>query len=458
MIGIVTETTSQKDGPADLEQFPPWFTENKKGEEMASMLKMAKQQLEAALPYANIDGESWERLQYPTRIIQVSIPCRHDDGTLKVYRAFRCQYDDTLGPTKGGIRFHPSVDRDHVEALAFWMTFKCAAVKLPFGGAKGGISVDATKLSHRELERLSRLYIDAFGDFIGPDEDIPAPDMYTDEKVMGWMYDEYRMMKGGHPLDVITGKPAALGGLEERKSATGYGGYYVLEKVIRDYRKDKDLSDLTVAVQGFGKVGYWFAEKCHRKGIKVVAISNEYGGTYNPNGLDVEHCRESLGKERGNSWQAVDGQLITNDELLALDVDVLVPAAVEGVLTKNNAHAVRADIILELANGPTTLQADSVFEDKGIWVVPDILSNAGGVIVSYFEWLQNRHAEERTHEKIEHDLKSKMQYATEKMMNRHLEKGMSHRTAAYALALKRISEAKECLGTKDYFRPTSANC
>lgn len=422
---------------------------------MASMLKMAKQQLEAALPYANIDSESWERLQFPARLVQMSIPCRHDDGTLKVYKAFRCQYDDTLGPTKGGIRFHPSVDRDHVEALAFWMTFKCAAVKLPYGGAKGGISVDATKLSNRELERLSRLYIDAFGDFIGPDKDIPAPDMYTDERVMGWMYDEYRMMRGGHPLDIITGKPAALGGLEERKSATGYGGYYVLEKIIKDYRPDKRLSDLKVAIQGFGKVGYWFAEKCQRKGIKVVALSNEFGGIYNDKGINIDQCRRTLGERQGNNWDNVEGDLISNTALLGLEADILVPAAVENVLTKETAPRVNADIVLELANGPTTLEADSILEDKGVWVIPDILSNAGGVVVSYFEWLQNRHAEERTHEKIEHDLKSKMQYATEKMMNRHLDKGMSMRTAAYALALKRISEAKECLGTKHYFRPNS---
>ena len=450
---LVTETIETKEIRDDL---PDNSVVHRKVS-MASMLNMAKKQLEAALPYANIDSESWERLQYPARILQVSIPCRHDDGTLKMYKAYRCQYDDTLGPTKGGIRYHPSVDRDHVEALAFWMTFKCAAVKLPFGGAKGGISVDATKISHRELERLSRLYIDKFGDFIGPDDDIPAPDMYTDEKVMGWMYDEYRMMKGGHPRDVITGKPVTLGGLEERKSATGYGGYYVLEKIFREYKADNDIKDLKIAVQGFGKVGYWFAEKCHKKGMKVVAISNEYGGVYNPQGLNINSCRDILGQERGNNWHEIEGEQITNDELLQLDVDVLAPAAVENVITERNADNVKAKIVLELANGPTTLEADAILEDKGIWVLPDILCNAGGVVVSYFEWLQNRHAEERTHEKIEHDLKSKMQYATEKMMNRHLEKGMSHRTAAYALALKRISEAKECLGTKNYFKPTSAN-
>lgn len=413
---------------------------------------MAKKQLEAALPYANIDTESWERLQYPSKILQCSIPCRHDDGTLKIYKAYRCQYDDTLGPTKGGIRYHPKVDRDHVEALAFWMTFKCAALKLPFGGAKGGVAVDATKLSPRELERISRLYIDAFGDFIGPDEDIPAPDMYTDERVMGWMYDEYRMMHGGHPLDVVTGKPAALGGLAERRSSTGYGGYYVLEKIIRDYRKDLDMDKLSVAIQGFGKVGYWFAEKCARKGLNVVAISNEHGGIYNADGINIDECREKL--VTGEEWDRINGRVITNEELLALDVDILTPAAVENAITEHNVHNIKAKIVLELANGPTTLEADKVLEDKGVWVVPDILANAGGVVVSYFEWLQNRHAEERSHEKIEHDLKSKMQYATEKTLVRHLDKGMSLRTAAYALALKRIGEAKECLGTKHYFKPS----
>jgi len=419
---------------------------------MSSMLTMAKKQLEAAWPYAKFDDEIWHKLQYPERIQQVSIPCRHDDGTLKFYKAYRCQYDSTLGPTKGGLRYHPNVDRDHVEALAFWMTFKCAALKLPFGGAKGGIAVDATKLSPRELERISRLYIDAFKDFIGPDEDIAAPDMYTDERVMGWMYDEYRLIKGGHPRDIITGKPAVLGGLEERTSATGYGGFYTLEKVIKDYRTDMSMDQITVAVQGFGKVGYWFAEMCQRQGVKVVALSNEYGAVYDPEGLDVVECRNSLNKTKDRSWGLTDKTIISNEELLALDVDVLVPAAVENVITKDNVDSIKAKIILELANGPTTSEGDAVLNERGIWVIPDIIANAGGVVVSYFEWLQNRHAEERTHEKIEHDLKEKMQYAVEKMMQRREEHDIPLRTAAYLLALKRIGEAKQCLGTKNYFR------
>lgn len=419
------------------------------------MLRTAKKQLEACLPYANIDNESWERLQHPAKLMECSIPCRHDDGTLKVYKAFRCQYDTTLGPAKGGIRYHLNVDRDHVEALAFWMTFKCAAVKLPYGGAKGGISVDATKLSNRELERLSRLYIDSFHDFLGPDVDIAAPDMYTDERVMGWMYDEYRLIKGGHPKDFITGKPIALGGMKERTVATGYGGYYVLEKIVRDYWKKKTISNITVAVQGFGKVGYWVAEKCWKEGMKVVAVTNEFGGIYNPNGINIPECREALNESGGKDWSKVSGDFICNNAILGLDVDVLIPAAVENVLTAETADMVKASIVLELANGPTTNEGDDILNDKGIWVVPDIVANAGGVVVSYFEWLQNRHAEERSHDKIIADLKSKMNDATDKMMARHLDKGMSLRTAAYALALKQIGEASEALGTKNFFTRNS---
>lgn len=418
---------------------------------MSSMLQNAKKQLEACLPYANIDSESWERLQHPAKIVECSIPCRHDDGTLKVYKAFRCQYDTTLGPAKGGIRYHPNVDRDHVEALAFWMTFKCAALKLPYGGAKGGIAVDATKLSHREMERISRLYIDCFHEFLGPDRDVAAPDMYTDERVMGWMYDEYRLINGGHPKDFITGKPVALGGLKERTVATGYGGYYVLETIINDYWKQKQISDITVAVQGFGKVGFWVAEKCWREGMKVVAISNEFGGIYNSTGINVEECRNILGPSSGKDWHLVPGTVIDNYELLRLSVDVLIPAALENVLDETTAKTVDAKIVLELANGPTTSEGDAILNEKGIWVVPDIVANAGGVVVSYFEWLQNRHAEERSHDRIMSDLKDKMNDATHKMMSRHIDKGMNLRTAAYVLAMKRIGEASEALGTKNYF-------
>lgn len=415
------------------------------------MLQDVKKHLEIAYQHANVNKETLEILQCPERIIEANIHMRHDDGTLKIYKAFRCQYSSVLGPYKGGIRFHPSVASEEIETLGFLMTFKNACVSIPFGSAKGGISIDSTKLSNRELERISRLYVNCFNEFLGPDKDIPAPDMYTDERVMAWMYDEYRLIHGGHPKDFITGKPVSLGGLKERTVATGYGGYYVLEKIVKEYWKKKDVSDVTVAVQGFGKVGYWIAEKCWREGMKVVAITNEFGGIYNDVGINVPECREILGKTHGKSWDLVQGTLIGNMDIFNLDVDVLIPAAVENVLDGQTAKMVKAKIVLEMANAPTTNEADEFLKGQGILVIPDIVANAGGVIVSYFEWLQNRHAEKRGYERIMSDLKGKMCEATDMMMSIHLDKGISPRTAAYVLALDRIGEASEALGTKNYF-------
>jgi glutamate dehydrogenase (NADP+) len=417
-----------------------------------SMLEDAKKQLEAAYQYANIDPESWERLQYPQKTLQVSLPIRLDDGTLKMFKAYRCQYDSTLGPTKGGIRFYQNVSRDEVEALAFWMTFKCAAIKVPFGGAKGGICVNARDLSHRELERLSKAYVAAFADFIGPDEDIPAPDVGTAERVMGWMFSEYRKIKGGHPRDVVTGKPVALGGIPGRKSATGYGGYYVLDYLLKNHAWQFNIpskDDLKVAIQGFGQVGYWFAEALYRNGIKVVGLTNEYGGAYDERGLNIPACRHALNQSESKKWE--HGTKITNEELFALDVDILVPAAIENVITKDNVNDIKAKIVFELANGPTTNEADRILEDRNTVIVPDILANAGGVVVSYFEWLQNRTAQYKSEEEVEKELKDYMEYATNRVMTRHLEHKISLRTATYVLALKRIGEANESLGNKSYF-------
>lgn len=420
---------------------------------MGGLLEEAKKQLDAAYQYAEIDPESWERLQYPQRTLQVAIPMRHDDGTLQMYKAFRSQYDTTLGPAKGGIRYHPNVSRDHCEALAFWMTFKCAALKVPFGGGKGGICVDATSLSHRELERLSKAYITAIMDFIGPDVDIPAPDLYTDERTMGWMYSEYKRIRGGHPKDILTGKPVALGGIEGRNSATGYGGYYCLESFLRRGTTRTipvQPEDTTVAIQGFGKVGYWFAEKCFRNGMKVVAMSNEYGGVHDPRGLNVPACREALNESDHKDWGG--GTPITNEELLSIKADVLVPAAIENVITKENAAKVQAKLVLELANGPTTNAADKILGEKDIIVIPDILANAGGVVVSYFEWLQNRLGQERKLAQVDTDLRDMMKYATDKVMTIRQNNGIPIRTATYVLALKRIAQANECIGTKGYFQ------
>ncbi len=422
-----------------------------------SMLEAAKRQLEDAYPFAEIDEESWLKLQYPQKTLQVAIPMRHDDGSLKMYMAYRSQYNDTMGPCKGGIRFHPKVDRDHVEALGFWMTFKCACVKVPFGGSKGGVCVDANSLSHRELERLSKAYIDAFVDFIGPDTDIPAPDVATDERVMGWMYSEYRKIKGGHPKAVITGLPVALGGIEGRSSATGYGGYYCLENVIahRDELNLKVTGPIDVAVQGFGKVGYWFCEKLAKdKRYRVIAVSNEYSGVYMDTSgpaFDPDLAMKCLQESNWRDWG--QGLPISNDDLLSIECDVLVPAAIENVITKDNANTVRARVVLELANGPTTNDGDAILNERGVVVVPDILANAGGVIVSYFEWLQNRNAQQKTVEEVDKGLKEMVTYATERTIARKNKyKIPSLRTSAYALALKRIGMANECLGTFHYFK------
>jgi len=416
------------------------------------MLEEAKKQLEAAYKFAQIDDESWLRLQHPQKTLSVSLPVRHDDGSLKMYKAYRCQYDTTLGPAKGGIRYHPSVNQDHCEALAFWMTFKCACLKLPYGGAKGGISVDATKLSNRELERISKEYIASMADFIGPDSDIPAPDLYTDERIMGWMYSEYKMIKGGHPKDIITGKPVALGGIEGRSSATGHGGYYVLEKILKSGIKEvpSNPEDIKIAIQGFGKVGYWLAEKCFRSGMKVVAITNEYGGVYNKHGLNIMSCRKCLDQSQGQEWG--EGEKITNEELWDLDVDVVAPAAIENVVNKDVAEKIKSKIVLEMANGPTTNEGDAILNDKKILVVPDILANGGGVVVSYFEWLQNRTAISRSLDKVETDLKDMMDYATDRVLGLYTKHNVPARTAAYVLALKRINDANVCLGSKGYFQ------
>lgn len=416
------------------------------------MLEGAKQQLEAAYKFAKINSETWEKLQYPDRIVQVSLPMRHDDGSVKVYKAYRCQYNNLRGPYKGGIRYHSSVSREHVESLAFWMTFKNAVVGVPFGGAKGGIAVNAQELSNRELERLSKAYVDAFSEDIGPDIDIPAPDMYTNERVMSFMFNEYKKIHGGHPLGVVTGKPLAIGGVEGRSSATGYGGFYVMNYLLDKFGYKLKLSNkkkLRIAVQGFGQVGYWFAERLQREGYKVVALGNVYGAVYDEKGLNVTAARTHLDENNHKVWG--QGTELTNEELLELDVDVLVPAAIENVITKDNVKNIKAKIILELANGPTTFEADQILTENGVLIIPDILANAGGVTVSYFEWLQNRIATRKSYEDVQKDLKYMMENATEEVMRRHLEYGISPRTAAYLLALERLGAADAVYGDKDYF-------
>ncbi|MFH1918286.1 MAG: Glu/Leu/Phe/Val dehydrogenase [Planctomycetota bacterium] len=417
----------------------------------------AIKRLDRAFEYAQIDEEALEKLKHPKAILQVSIPVRMDDGSLRVFDGIRVRHDDTRGPTKGGIRYHPDVSLDAVKALAFWMTCKCAVVGIPYGGAKGGIIVQPKELSHMELERLSRGFIRQIADFIGPDIDIPAPDVYTNSMVMGWMMDEYSKIRRQHTPAVITGKPIPLGGSLGRDDATGRGGYYCIKELEK--RRGWKPSEIRVAVQGFGNVGQSVAQLLHEDGYKVVAVSDWKGGIHRPEGFDIPsliriknesrqlkgvYCEEAL-------CEVVEAETITNEELLELDVDLLVPAALENQITAGNVARIRAPVIVELANGPTTSEADAALGDRGVLVVPDILANAGGVTVSYFEWTQNRQGYYWTLSKVHQRLREIMARefgAIYEFADRH---AIDMRTAAYAHALNRIGVAIEAQGTQRYF-------
>jgi glutamate dehydrogenase (NADP+) len=418
--------------------------------------------LTEALRYAEISPDTVELLRHPKSVLKVSIPVRRDDGTLDTFPGYRVRYNDARGPTKGGIRFHPMVNVDEVQTLAFWMTIKTAIVDLPYGGGKGGVTVDPKTLSTHELERLSRGYIDAVADFIGPDVDIPAPDVYTNELIMGWMMDQYSIIRRRRTPDVITGKPVALGGSLGRASATGDGGFYVT-RALMSRILGADCTQPTVAVQGFGNAGAVIAEQLHDLGCKVVAISDSKGGIYRPEGLHVPSVRRIKEESRqltaaycqGSVCDIQDYEPITQDDLLALDVDILVPAALENAITERNVESVRAKLIVELANGPISAEADQQLYKRGITVLPDVLANAGGVVVSYFEWVQNRQGFPWTAEQVDERLQARMVTEAERLWSAASERGISLRVAAYAQALERIGEAVDAKGHTDTYLPKS---
>ncbi len=407
--------------------------------------------LDRAFPYANISQEALQKLKCPKEVLTVSIPVRMDDGRLEIYEGFRVHHDDTRGPTKGGIRFHPGVTLDEVKALAFWMTCKCACVDLPYGGAKGGVVVDPKLLSPSELERLSRGYIDAIADFIGPDRDIPAPDVYTNATIMGWMADEYNNIRRQKCPAVITGKPIALGGSLGRDDATARGGYYVLVEVAKDKAWSQD--QVRVAIQGFGNAGYHMARLLAADGFRIVAVSDSKGGLYQPEGLDVAKVADH--KDRtGSVVGAVPGDSISNAELLELPVEVLVPSALEGVITAANAARIKAQVLIELANGPVASDSDEILREGGTMVIPDILANAGGVTVSYYEWVQNKAGLYWTLSEVHNRLRSTMstEYRRVRALSDTHRIGM--RTAAYAHALHRMGTAVDAGGNEAYYTST----
>lgn len=422
-----------------------------------AQLDDAQKRLTQALQYVKIPEDAIESLKYPKVCLQVAIPVRMDDGSLQVFQGYRVRYDDTRGPGKGGIRFHPQVTLDEVKSLAFWMTFKCAVLDLPFGGAKGGVTVDPKNLSKLELERLSRGYIEAIADFIGPDLDIPAPDVYTNPMIMGWMMDEYSRMRRQICRGVVTGKPIALGGSLGRDTATAMGAFTVINAMLPKFGKSPQAT--TVAVQGFGNAGSVLAELLFQAGYKIVAVSDSHGGIYAPAGLDIPSIRQHKESTRtiealycqGSVCSLVQHQTLSNAELLELPVDVLIPAALENQITLANAGQIQAQYIFEVANGPVTSDAATLLEQRGIRIFPDILVNAGGVTVSHFEWVQNRCGLYWSLEEVNQRLTQKMLTETEHIWNLSKTKDISLSTAAYVHALDRISGAISAKGTRDFY-------
>lgn len=402
----------------------------------------AKAQLDAAAQVSNANANIVEQLKNPDRYIEVSIPVLMDDGTQKIFSGFRSQHNNARGPYKGGIRYHQDVNLDEVRALSFWMTFKNAVVNVPFGGGKGGIIVNPKELSAGELERLSRGYMKQMFRNFGPLVDVPAPDVNTNGQIMAWMRDEFEKQTGTSAPGVITGKAVENGGSEGRTEATGFGGGYVLREALAvglvpgasatEGRK-------TIAIQGFGNVATYLAEYVKEHGFKVVALSDSKGGVFNTDGIDLATAEAH--KAANKALRGLEGTTeITNEDLLELDVDVLVPAALENVLTGDNASKVKAKFILEMANGPTTPEADAIFAQNGVTVVPDILANSGGVCVSHFEWYQNQNNESWTKEDVLKKLDEHMVAAFTAVREAQTKHNTTMRTAAYIVALERIAE------------------
>lgn len=427
-----------------------------------NIFQSAISRLDDAFVSSGINPEVLEKLKHPKQIVEVAVPVRMDNGTLKIFKGFRVRHNDSRGPTKGGIRFHPQVTRDEVMALALWMTLKCALVGIPFGGGKGGVAVDPKTLSRLELERLSRAYIKRIAGVIGPDIDIPAPDVYTNAMIMGWMMDEYSSIVGQHMPAVITGKPIPLGGSVGREDATGRGAYYCIKELAR--RQGWEAKNKTVAIQGFGNAGQHIAKLLHQEGFRIVAISDSRGGIYNKQGFDIPfiiRAKQSMQNVTavyctGSVCETADVERITNEQLLELPVDILIPAALENQITEDNAKQIKAHIIVEVANGPITPEADVILHDKQILTIPDILANAGGVVVSYFEWVQNRAGMYWQESEIHAKLQNIMQTAFSVVYELAQDEGCTLRTAAYIKALREIDKAISAVGTQDYFIDTNS--
>ncbi len=425
---------------------------------MKKTFDAAISRLGPVLDLIDVSPEVVARLSSPSLSVTVNIPVRMDDGSLRIFEGHRVQYDMTRGPAKGGIRFHPDVSLDEVTSLAFWMTVKCAVVDLPFGGGKGGIAVDPRGLSRLEIERLSRGYIRAIADLIGPENDVPAPDVNTNETIMGWMADEYAQIVRRKVPGVITGKPVALGGLPGREAATGRGALHVFGEWLS--RQAIDPGSLRIAVQGFGNAGYHFARIAVENGFRVVGLSDSRGGIYSSDGLDpvkVMHHKQTRRELKAMLYcdssvcEEAEHEKLSPEQVLEQDVDVLVLAALENQITAENAERVRARMVVEIANGPVTPEADRILADKGVTVLPDVLCNAGGVTASYFEWAQNRAGIYGDEARLAERLGKVMEGQARRVFDLAEDKQIDLRTAAYVLGVGRIADAMHATGTAEFF-------
>jgi glutamate dehydrogenase (NAD(P)+) len=400
--------------------------------------ELAQDQLRKVADAFQIDPNLVRVLERCKKAVVVSVPFSKDDGTIEVYEGYRVTHNIARGPSKGGIRYHPDVTLDEVRALAMWMTWKCALMGIPFGGAKGGVVCNPKQLSRGELERMTRRYTSEIVNEIGPEKDIPAPDVGTDPRVMAWIFDTYSMNKGHSVLGVVTGKPLNLGGSLGRLEATARGAHYCIREAVK--KQGRSLDGMRVAVQGFGNVGSYLARFVAEDGAKVIALSDSSGGIYNHNGIDVALALAHK-QETGELSGLKDTEAITNDELLLLDCDVLAPCALEQVITSENADKIKAKLICEGANGPTTPTADEILEDRGVMVLPDVLANAGGVVVSYFEWVQGLQEYFWKEDEVNARLNDITSRAFHETWATYEAKSTTMRIAAYGLAVQRVSEA-----------------
>ncbi|MCL1698754.1 MULTISPECIES: Glu/Leu/Phe/Val dehydrogenase [unclassified Lysinibacillus] len=398
--------------------------------------------IQEALNRLGYDEAMYELLKEPLRMLQVRIPVKMDDGTTKVFTGYRAQHNDAVGPTKGGVRFHPAVSEEEVKALSMWMTLKCGIVDLPYGGGKGGVICDPRQMSMDEIERLSRGYVRAVSQIVGPTKDIPAPDVFTNAQIMAWMMDEYSRMDEFNSPGFITGKPLVLGGSQGRDRATAQGVTIVIQEAAK--KRGIDIKGARVVIQGFGNAGSFLAKFMHDLGAKVIGISDAYGALHDPEGLDIDYLldrRDSFG-----TVTTLFENTISNKELLELDCDILVPAAIENQITADNANNIKANIVVEAANGPTTAEATRILTDRGILLVPDVLASAGGVTVSYFEWVQNNQGYYWTEEEVEERLYKKMVDAFENVYTTATTRNINMRLAAYMVGVRRTAEASRFRG------------